>query len=67
MLLPLPLSFLARRFGPIVEGFSEHDDMASVIKRERREGAIEQLMNDANKQGEKTKVEVTPVEVAPAE
>jgi hypothetical protein len=42
-------------------------EQESRIKQERREGVIEQLMNDANKQGEKTKVEVTPVEVAPAE
>lgn len=42
-------------------------EQESRIKEERREGVIEQLMNDANKQGEKTKVEVTPVEVAPAE
>jgi hypothetical protein len=42
-------------------------EQESRIKQERREGVIEQLLNDANKQGEKTKVEVTPVEVAPAE
>lgn len=42
-------------------------EQESRIKEERREGVIDQLMNDANKQGEKTKVEVTPVEVAPAE
>jgi hypothetical protein len=42
-------------------------EQESRIKQERREGVIEQLMNDAKKQGEKTKVEVTPVEVAPAE
>jgi hypothetical protein len=42
-------------------------EQESRIKQERREGVIEQLVNDANKQGEKTKVEVTPVEVAPAE
>ena len=42
-------------------------EQESRIKEERREGVIEQLMNDAKKQGEKTKVEVTPVEVAPAE
>jgi hypothetical protein len=42
-------------------------EQESRIKQERREGVIERLMNDANKQGEKTKVEVTPVEVAPAE
>ena len=31
------------------------------IKQERRAGVIEQLINDANKQGEATKTEGTPV------
>jgi hypothetical protein len=38
------------------------------IKQEQRAGVIDQLLNDANKQGEKTNVEVTPItEVPPAE
>ena len=45
----------------------EKKEQESRIKQDRREGVIEQLINDANKQGEKTNVEVTPVEVAPAE
>jgi len=37
------------------------------IKQEQRVGIIDQLLNEANKQGEKTNVEGTPVqEVAPA-
>ena len=37
------------------------------IKQEQRAGVIHQLLNEANKQGEKTNVEGTPVqEVAPA-
>jgi hypothetical protein len=37
------------------------------IKQEQRAGVIDQLLNEANKQGEKTSVERTPVkEVAPA-
>ena len=37
------------------------------VKQEQRAGVIDKLLNDANKQGEKTKVEGTPVkEVAPA-
>jgi hypothetical protein len=37
------------------------------IKEEQRAGVIDQLLNEANKQGEKTSVEGTPVEeVAPA-
>ena len=37
------------------------------IKQERRAGVIDQLLNEANKQGEKTEAEGTPVnEVAPA-
>ena len=37
------------------------------IKEEQRAGVIDQLLNEANKQGEKTGVEGTPVEeVAPA-
>ena len=37
------------------------------IKQEQRAGVIDKLLNDANKQGEKTNVEGTPVkEVAPA-
>jgi hypothetical protein len=37
-------------------------------KQEQRAGVIDQLLNDANKQDEKTNVEGTPVtEVAPAE
>jgi hypothetical protein len=37
------------------------------IKREQRAGVIDQLLNEANKQGEKTNVEGTPVkEVVPA-
>ena len=38
------------------------------IKQEQRAGVIDQLLNDANKQDEKTNVEGTPVtEVSPAE
>ena len=37
------------------------------IKREQRAGVIDQLLNEANKQGEKTNVEGTPIkEVVPA-
>ena len=37
------------------------------IKQEQRAGVINQLLNEANQQGEKTNVETTPVkEVAPA-
>ena len=37
------------------------------IKQEQRAGVIDTLLNDANKQGEKTNVEGAPVkEVAPA-
>jgi protein-disulfide isomerase len=37
------------------------------VKQEQRAGVIDKLLNDANKQGEKTNVEGTPVkEVAPA-
>ena len=37
------------------------------VKQEHRVGVIDKLLNDANKQGERTKVEGTPVkEVAPA-
>ena len=38
------------------------------IKQEQRAGVINQLLNEANKQGEKTEAEGTPVkEVSPAE
>jgi hypothetical protein len=38
------------------------------IKQEQRAGVIDQLLNDANKHGEKTNVEATPTtEVASAE
>jgi hypothetical protein len=37
------------------------------IQQEQREGVIDRLLNEANKQGEKTEAEGTPVnEVAPA-
>ena len=37
------------------------------IKQEQRAGVIDRLLNEANKKGEKTEVEGTPVkEVAPA-
>jgi protein-disulfide isomerase len=37
------------------------------IEQERRGGVIDQLLNEANKQGEKSNVEGTPVkETAPA-
>ena len=37
------------------------------IKQEQRAGVIDKLLNDANEQGEKANVEITPVkEVAPA-
>ena len=37
------------------------------VKQEQRAGVIDRLLNDANKQGEKTNLEGTPVkEVAPA-
>ena len=37
------------------------------IKEEQRAGVIDRLLNEANKKGEKTEVEGTPVkEVAPA-
>jgi hypothetical protein len=37
------------------------------IKQEQRAGVIDRLLNETNKQGEKTEVEGTPVkEVAPA-
>ena len=39
----------------------------SRIKQEQRAGVIDTLLNEANKQGEKTNIEGTPVkEVAPA-
>ena len=38
------------------------------IKQEQRAGVINELLNEANKQGEKTEAEGTPVkEVSPAE
>jgi hypothetical protein len=38
------------------------------LKQEQRAGVIDQLLNDANKQGEKTEVEEAPVkEVTPGE
>jgi hypothetical protein len=38
------------------------------VKQEQRSGVIDKLLNDANKQDEKARVEGTPVtEVAPAE
>jgi hypothetical protein len=37
------------------------------IKQEQRAGVIDQLLNDSNKQSEKTNVEVTVPEVTPAE
>jgi hypothetical protein len=37
------------------------------VNQEQRAGVIDKLLNDANKQGEKTNLEGTPVkEVAPA-
>jgi hypothetical protein len=40
---------------------------AARLKQEQRAGVIDQLLNDANKQGEKSDVEATPVkEAAPA-
>ena len=37
------------------------------VKQEQRAGVIDKLLNEANKQGEKTNIEGTPVkEVAPA-
>jgi hypothetical protein len=48
--------------------FAEQRKMHETrIKQEQRAGVIDQLLNEANKQGEKTNVETTPVkEVAPA-
>ena len=45
-------------------------ELAEQFRREMtvRHGVIDQLLSDANKQGEKTEVEGTPVkEVSPAE
>ena len=40
----------------------------SRIKQEQRAGVIDQLLNGANEQGEKTNAEVKPVpEITPAE
>jgi hypothetical protein len=37
------------------------------VKQEQRSGVIDQLLSEANKQGEKTNVEGTPIkEIAPA-
>ncbi len=48
---------------------AEHEKAQQArAKHEQRVGVIDQLLNDANKQDEKTKVEGTRVtEVAPAE
>ena len=48
---------------------AEHEKTQQArTKRHQRAGVIDQLLNDANKQDEKTKVEGTPVtEVASAE
>jgi hypothetical protein len=48
---------------------AEHKKVQEAqIKQEQRAGVIDQLLNDANNQDEKTNVEGTPVtEVAPAE
>ena len=47
--------------------FAERKAQETRIKQERRAGIIDKLLNDANKQGEKTNVEGAPVkEVAPA-
>jgi hypothetical protein len=48
---------------------AEHEKTQQArAKHEQRAGVVDQLLNDANKQDEKTKVEGTPVtEVASAE
>jgi hypothetical protein len=48
---------------------AEHEKTQEArAKQEQRAGVIDQLLNDANKQDEKTKVEGTPAtEVASAE
>ena len=48
--------------------FAEQKKAQEVgIKQEQRAGVIDTLLNEANKQGEKTNIEGTPVkEVAPA-
>ena len=47
--------------------FADQKAQEARIKREQRAGVIDQLLNEANKQGEKTNVEGTPIkEVVPA-
>jgi len=47
--------------------FAEQKKAQIRIEQERRAGVIDQLLNEANKQGEKSNVEGTPVkEAAPA-
>ncbi len=48
--------------------FAEHKKAQHArVKQEQRAGVIDRLLNETNKQGEKTEVEGTPVkEVAPA-
>jgi hypothetical protein len=47
--------------------FFAEQKKAKEIKQERRAGVIDQLLNEANKQGEKSDVEGTPVkETVPA-
>jgi protein-disulfide isomerase len=47
--------------------FAEQTKAQETRVKQERAGVIDKLLNDANKQGEKTNVEGTPVkEVAPA-
>jgi protein-disulfide isomerase len=48
--------------------FAEQKKAQAIrIEKERRAGVIDQLLNEANKQGERSNVEGTPVkETAPA-
>ena len=48
--------------------FAEQKKAQAIrIEKERRAGVIDQLLNEANKQGERSNVEGTPVkEIAPA-
>jgi protein-disulfide isomerase len=47
--------------------FAEQKAQETRVKQEQRAGVVDKLLNDANKQGDRTNVEGTPVkEVASA-
>jgi hypothetical protein len=69
--LPCPSSITDGGFNVLGNGLQALAEQKKAqetrVKQEQRAGVIDKLLNDANKQGEKTKVEGTPVkEVAPA-